>query len=410
MTAPTANSRVLRFGTFELDLAAGELRKSGRKVRVQEQPFQLLAALVEKPGEVVTREELKHKLWPGDTYVDFDRSLNTAASKLRDALGDSASSPRFIETLPRRGYRFLASIESVGGSAPGRQGSSGVAADPPGDGRLSASHKLEQQNRLLRIGFTAAVTVSLLVMGLLVFQWLDQPSATDAMPLRKLSFTPPERLIRQWNAAHLAVSPNGRYVAFVAGDARTVWIRDLANEPAREITGTENAQFPSVADDGTLVYVDFGVAGEGRELVWMDRSRDGKLGTVGQPQNGIRNIDLSPDETRVAVTAAETDRNEIWVHEVERPVKTRITFSSGDTAVSSHWSPSGSELLFSSITRSKPTAFQAVSFERVWMTIGRWANIGEGRMQSTTSSITWSGSRNIATKSCGAGWRSGHGI
>lgn len=95
-------ARAVRFGTFELDLAAGELRKSGLKVRLQEQPFQLLAALVEKHGQVVTRDELKDKLWPSDTYVDFDRSLKIAASKLRDALGDSASSPRFIETLPRR--------------------------------------------------------------------------------------------------------------------------------------------------------------------------------------------------------------------------------------------------------------------------------------------------------------------
>ncbi len=107
MAEAPQTSRAVRFGTFELDLAAGQLRKNGLRVRLQDQPFQLLAALAARPGEVVTREELKDKLWPGDTYVDFDRSLNTAASKLRDALGDSASSPRFIETLPRRGYRFL---------------------------------------------------------------------------------------------------------------------------------------------------------------------------------------------------------------------------------------------------------------------------------------------------------------
>ena len=110
-----------------------------------------------------------------------------------------------------------------------------------------------------------------------------------------------------------------------------------------------NAGFPSIADDGTLVYVDFGAVGGGRQLVWMDREGR-RLGTVGQPQDGIRNIDLSADETRVAVTAAETGHNEIWVHEVKRPIKTRITFSSGETgvAVSSHWSPSGSDLLFAS--------------------------------------------------------------
>ena len=244
MTGEATGSRILRFGTFELDLSAGELRKNGAKVRVQEQPFQLLSALVEKPGEVVTREELKDKLWPGDTYVDFDRSLNTAASKLRDALGDSASSPRFIETLPRRGYRFLASVETVGEPAASREASSGVAADAPTDGRESASQEFEQRYRLLRIGFVAAAAVSLVAMGLLVFQWLDQPSATDAMPLRKLSFTPPERLSWKRSTSHVAVSPNGRHIAFVAGNARTLWIRDLAGEQAREMPGTENALFP----------------------------------------------------------------------------------------------------------------------------------------------------------------------
>jgi len=102
------SSRIARFGVFELDLAAGELRKNGTKLRLQEQPFQVLALLLERPGDVVTREELRQKLWPADTFVDFDHSLNTAVNKLREVLGDSASSPRFIETLARRGYRFIA--------------------------------------------------------------------------------------------------------------------------------------------------------------------------------------------------------------------------------------------------------------------------------------------------------------
>ncbi|MCP5109231.1 MAG: hypothetical protein GY953_00185, partial [bacterium] len=109
-----SSSRIVRFGVFEVDQAAGELRKSGIKIKVQEQPFQLLTVLLERPREVVTREELREQLWPEDTFVDFDRSLNTAASRLREALGDSANNPRFIETLPRRGYRFLAPVESVG--------------------------------------------------------------------------------------------------------------------------------------------------------------------------------------------------------------------------------------------------------------------------------------------------------
>ncbi len=106
--------KVVRFGVFEADLAAGELRKHGARIRLQEQPFQVLAFLLERPGEAVTREELRQKLWPADTFVDFDHSLNTAMNKLREALGDSASSPRYVETLARRGYRFLVPVEPVG--------------------------------------------------------------------------------------------------------------------------------------------------------------------------------------------------------------------------------------------------------------------------------------------------------
>ncbi len=102
----------MRFGVFELDLAAGELRKNGAKLRLQEQPFQVLALLLERPGDVVTREELRQKLWPADTFVDFDHSLNTAVNKLRETLGDSASSPRYIETMARRGYRFVAPVQT----------------------------------------------------------------------------------------------------------------------------------------------------------------------------------------------------------------------------------------------------------------------------------------------------------
>src|SRR5579859_541563 len=101
----------LRFGVFELDLRAGELRKHGLRVRLQEQPFQVLATLLQHPGEVVTREELQKKLWPADTFVDFDHGLNKTINKIREALGDSAESPRFVETVSRRGYRFLAEVK-----------------------------------------------------------------------------------------------------------------------------------------------------------------------------------------------------------------------------------------------------------------------------------------------------------
>jgi DNA-binding winged helix-turn-helix (wHTH) protein/Tfp pilus assembly protein PilF len=111
---------MVRFGAFEVNLRSAELRKQGLKVKIQEQPFQVLAMLLEHPGQVVTREELHKKLWPADTFVDFEHGLNAAINKLREALGDSADNPRFVETMHRRGYRFIAPVETVGaqGGAP----------------------------------------------------------------------------------------------------------------------------------------------------------------------------------------------------------------------------------------------------------------------------------------------------
>src|SRR5512146_171973 len=116
MTDFERSTGILRFGLYEVDLRAGELRKSGIKVRLQEQPFQVLALLLRQAGELVTREEIQQEIWGGDTFVDFDHGLNKAISKLREALCDSSTEPRYIETVARRGYRFLAPVMSLRGS------------------------------------------------------------------------------------------------------------------------------------------------------------------------------------------------------------------------------------------------------------------------------------------------------
>src|SRR5467141_1878650 len=115
MALEARSPAILRFGVFEVELRSGELRKQGARIKLQEQPFQVLTVLLQRPGEVVTREELRNQNWPADAFVDFDNSLNTAINKLREALGDSADNPRFIETLPRRGYRFIAPVSSDNG-------------------------------------------------------------------------------------------------------------------------------------------------------------------------------------------------------------------------------------------------------------------------------------------------------
>ena len=164
MALPHASpaTRIVRFGVFEADLSAGELRKSGRRVRLQEQPFQMLALLLERPGDVVTREELRQKLWPADTFVDFNHSLNTAIKKVREALGDSASSPCYVETIAKRGYRFLAPVERE--SAP--QQSAHAVSDSPAPTAPSAHIHPELQVPIPRRAVTRGLFSLVQVMYL----------------------------------------------------------------------------------------------------------------------------------------------------------------------------------------------------------------------------------------------------
>ncbi len=155
---------VLCFGVFEVDLRTAELRKSGQKVKLQEQPFHILTMLLEHPGELVTREELQKKLWSGDTFVDFEHSLATAIKKLREALGDSADNPRFVETLPRRGYRFICPVGVGPGLAPASLDVAGrppQGAAPRGPGIYSGARPI----LLIGVALAAALVVALGIWG-----------------------------------------------------------------------------------------------------------------------------------------------------------------------------------------------------------------------------------------------------
>ena len=249
MIGSVGGPRAVKFGTFELDLAAGELRKNGLKVRLQEQPFRLLTFLVQRPGDLVSREELREKLWPADTYVDFDNSLNTAASKLREALGDSAASPRFIETLPRRGYRFIAPLE--------RHGQVGDVASsvPPTTAELKTPAQQVWQAslrraRLQQLALAAAFAVA---VGLVVVLWLRSPPPAEEAPLRRFAFTPPVAP-PSYRGVHVAISPNGRHIAFVTGGAEgKLWVQDLDRQEPRAIEGTEGAGWPFWSPDSDFI-------------------------------------------------------------------------------------------------------------------------------------------------------------
>jgi TolB-like protein/DNA-binding winged helix-turn-helix (wHTH) protein/tetratricopeptide (TPR) repeat protein len=201
MTTSTPSKRV-RFGVFEVDLRSGELHKHGVKIKLHHQPFQVLTMLLEHPGEVVTREELKSKLWPFDTFVDFDVGLNSAVKKLRDALGDSAEIPRYVETLPRRGYRFIGSLgdasSSRGEHAPGvpsrvvveqsAAASEGVVTEVPAVSGVS---------RRWTLWTTAGVLAGLLVLlvGFDVGSWREKLLArATPVHIRSIAVLPLENL------------------------------------------------------------------------------------------------------------------------------------------------------------------------------------------------------------------------
>src|SRR5882757_1544812 len=183
-TPPSSSeSRLLRFGVFEVDLAAGELRKNGARLRLQEQPFQLLVVLLESVGRVVTRDELRHRVWPADTFVDFDHSLNTAVNKIRETLGDSASSPRFVETLARRGYRFIAPVNGVEATSAKALGATANDTDQSGIALLPDLHVPAPHRGLVRALF-AVIQMMYLVFYLNALHRLSAVDrvATGSLP------------------------------------------------------------------------------------------------------------------------------------------------------------------------------------------------------------------------------------
>lgn len=266
-----------RFGIFELDLQGGELRKRGVKLKLQQQPFQILGILLERPGEVVTREEIQKRLWPQDTYVDFDNAINSSIRKLREALGDNAESPRFIETLPRRGYRFIAPV-----SHPPRVF---ISASPPVNGLNPSPPQAQMLASPAEVHRTRPWLIASAVASLLAFSaglgfWLSR-SHTDRNAgntlLKAVPFTsyPGYEILPSF-------SPDGTRVAFSwqqPGDRHTdVYIKLVG--PGEPVRLSRAGGFGAVwSPDGrfiaflrpidrshTAVIVEASVGGQEREL------------------------------------------------------------------------------------------------------------------------------------------------
>ena len=191
MSTPAPGPRVLRFDNFELDVRAGELRKRGVKLRLQGQPLQVLAALLSRPAEVVTREELRAQIWTADTFIDFDHSLHNAIARLREVLGDSAETPRYIETLPRRGYRFIGRLDGAEVQSP-----SPVFAQPPPPAELPISPPHTKSRKFLATAILAALAIGFAAwLARLSSRPTSAASRLDSiavLPLANLSSDPAE--------------------------------------------------------------------------------------------------------------------------------------------------------------------------------------------------------------------------
>lgn len=239
MNQSPGSGATIRFGGYEVDAAAGELRRKGRRIALQEQPFQVLVALLEKPGEVVTREYLRERLWPGQPFVDFDQGVNTAINKLRDALGDSAANPRFVETVPRRGYRFTFPVDSA------------LDEDSAAHTRERPTAEVFQSRRWA--AWAAAVVAFVSLLG--AVYWVLRPSQ-PALPLRRFTLRTPAANFQSFvfNRS-TSISPDGKRIAFIsdADGVRRLWIQSLEQDKAVAIEASEGAADPFWSPDSRFV-------------------------------------------------------------------------------------------------------------------------------------------------------------
>src|SRR5690349_9129543 len=223
------SSNLASFGAFELDLKAGELLKGGQRIRLNEQPFQLLEMLLESSGEVVTREEIRKKLWPNGIVVEFDHSINAATQKLRQALGDSAKSPKYIETVGRRGYRWLTPVEWRAPVIPAVSLQTPGAKDSSGDSIGTSSHA-EGKAITKHVRFFATVGV-LAVVGIAgtIFVAFWRPSGSN-LGLRQRQLT---SNFAAEGVVDSAISLDGKYLAYA--DRKALFLKLLETGETKEI-------------------------------------------------------------------------------------------------------------------------------------------------------------------------------
>ena len=301
---PATSSPSLRFGAYTLDLRAGELRKGGSRIRLQEKPLRVLALLTEHQGDLVTREELKLHLWPEDTFVDFETGLNTAVSKLRDALSDSADKPRYIETIPRRGYRFVVPVERIGegdvarverpsptgtrpqtAASPPQAGSSGAAIGNLSAGASKESQGISRRRRAFVFGLALIAIAALVSVGLRYLRPRPAPRPTRVM-LAVLPF------------ANLTGDPGQDYVSDGFTEEMITQLGELNHQQMGVIARTSAMQYKNTSESIKQIARELGV-----EYVLE--------GSVRKAGDGLR---------ITAQLIRADDQTHLWAHEYDRPI------------------------------------------------------------------------------------------
>jgi Tol biopolymer transport system component/DNA-binding winged helix-turn-helix (wHTH) protein len=389
----------LRFGVFELDPRAGELRKKGMKIRLQGQPVEILLMLLQRPGETITREELQKRLWPADTFVDFEQGLNNAMKRLRAALDDDAESPHFIETLPRHGYRFIGSVNGSGQTLTAEAG-------PPAS----------QIARWLRFPWSALAASVVLAALVLWSVSRTRPLPPKILKQKQLTSSSVGNAVTSG-----AISPDGKYLAYA--DPLGMHVQLIANGDRQTVSQPESLDanaawtIASWLPDGTSFLANATVPG-GSTSIWM-------VSLLGRAPRKIRDDatawSVSPDGSQIAFTAVPglVGSREIWLmtKEGEQARKLFATNDENSGFARVAWSPDGKRvgyLKFHQVndrfeksietmdpTRGQPTVLLTSSsplHDFYWLPDGRVAySLGDGKATVSDSCNLWEVQVNAVT-------------